>query len=122
MEENFVGEELLCPIKSFMDVAGGKWKASILCILSDNKPHRYGRIKKKLGTITNAMLAQSLQQLEDDGLIERIQYNEIPPRVEYSLNEKGESIIPVLVDMARWSNENMMQEGRKFGCKECRGK
>lgn len=119
MDENFVGEGLLCPIKYFMDVAGGKWKASILCILSDKEPHRYGRIKKKLGTITNAMLAQSLQQLEDDGLIDRIQYNEIPPRVEYSLNERGESIIPVLINMARWSNENLMNKGKKSSCSEC---
>ena len=52
------------------------------------------------------MLSQSLQQLEADGLISRIQYNEIPPRVEYILTEKGKSIIPIIVSMAKWSMEN----------------
>lgn len=103
---NFRGQELLCPVKNFMSVAGGKWKVSILCVLADNEYHRYGNIKRRLISITNAMLSQSLQQLEADGLISRIQYNEIPPRVEYILTEKGKSIIPIIVSMAKWSMEN----------------
>lgn len=122
---NFRGQELLCPVKNFMSVAGGKWKVSILCILADNEHHRYGNIKRRLINITNAMLSQSLQQLEVDGLVSRIQYNEIPPRVEYILTEKGKSIIPVIVSMAKWSVENSVpsqncQTEKKIFCSDCK--
>lgn len=114
------GEELLCPIKYFMDLVGGKWKVSILCVLSDGKPHRYGNIRKRLGNVTNTMLAKSLQELEFKGIINRVQYNEIPPRVEYSLTDKGDSLIPIVVDMAKWTVENNSSDGVKVQCKTCR--
>lgn len=116
----FAGEDLLCPIKYCMGIAGGKWKTSILCILANGKPQRNSTIKRKLGEITNAMLSQSLQQLEKDGMIERIQYNEVPPRVEYMLTEDGKSIIPILLSMARWGSEHMIRNaGERPFCDEC---
>lgn len=119
-KENFRGEELLCPIKYCMDIAGGKWKSSILCILADEKPHRNSNIKRKLGNITNTMLTQSLQQLEDAGMITRTQYNEVPPRVEYSLTEDGKSIIPLLVQMGKWGSIQMEKHSEKRSyCKNC---
>lgn len=115
---DFTGEELLCPIRYFLDVAGGKWKTSILCILATGKPQRYSLIRRKLGNITNTMLAQSLQQLEDEGMVDRMQYNEIPPRVEYRLTEKGMSMVPVLIKMAKWGNDNMPSENQSY-CLSC---
>ena len=119
-KENFREEELLCPIKYCMDIAGGKWKSSILCILADEKPHRNSNIKRKLGNITNTMLTQSLQQLEDAGMITRTQYNEVPPRVEYSLTEDGKSIIPLLVQMGKWGSIQMEKHSEiRSYCKDC---
>ncbi|CAK7022308.1 MAG: hypothetical protein PEPC_00926 [Peptostreptococcus russellii] len=109
-------EELICPVRYFLEVAGGKWKSSILCILSDCECHRYSRIKRKLNGITNTMLAKSLKELEADGMLERIQYNEVPPRVEYKLTEKGEGIMPILEDMAKWGFKNV---GEDAFCGKC---
>lgn len=119
-KEKFVGEELLCPMKYFLEVAGGKWKTSIICILSTGEPHRYSRIRRKLGNITNTMLAKSLQELEDEDIVERIQYNEIPPRVEYLLTDKGKTIVPILLKMAEWSSRSMADKGNTTLCKKCR--
>lgn len=116
---DFNGEELLCPIKHCMNVAGGKWKSSILCILANGKPQRNSRIKRKLGGITNSMLSQSLQQLEEDGMINRIQYNEVPPRVEYQLSDDGKTMIPILLSMAKWGSEHMKKNNKKQFCEEC---
>lgn len=111
---------VLCPIKYCFNIAGGKWKLEILCILAGGKPKRYSKIKRILGNITNAVLSQSLQQLESDGLINRIQYNEVPPRVEYSLTEKGDSFVNILIELAEWGNKHMMDEDNiESYCREC---
>lgn len=112
-KENYPGEDLLCPIKYCMNIAGGKWKASILCILANGENHRYSSIKRKLGNVTNTMLSQSLQQLESANMILRIQYNEIPPRVEYSLTEEGKTIVPILIKMAKWGSDQMEKTEKK---------
>lgn len=103
-------DDLLCPIRYMLDVFGGKWKLPIICMLSGGAPERYSTIKRKLGDITNVMLSQSLKNLEAAGIVHREQYNEVPPRVEYSLTKKGESILPALGQMAAWAAENMRQE------------
>ncbi len=113
--------EMLCPIKYFLEVAGGKWKSSIICILSDGKYHRNAEIKRRLNGITNAMLTQCLRQLKNDDIIERVQYNEIPPRVEYRLTKKGNEIIPILESMAVWGFENLSGDtGKRVYCRTCR--
>ena len=118
-KEHFNGEELLCPIKYCMDIIGGKWKTSILCILADGKAHRTCNIKRKLGNITNTMLAQTLRQLSDANMIQRIQFNEVPPRVEYLLTENGKTVIPLLLSIAKWGNSQLSQEDIILFCKEC---
>ncbi|WP_242825885.1 winged helix-turn-helix transcriptional regulator [Metaclostridioides mangenotii] len=113
-------EELICPIKYALDIVGGKWKLPILCILASGKPTRYSSLKRKLEDITNTMLAQSLKELESDEIILRKQYNEVPPKVEYTITEKGNSIIPILGKFAKWGSINMKEEkacGDK--CKKC---
>jgi len=112
-KEKFVGEELLCPIKYFLEVAGGKWKTSILCILAN------GGTPTKYKIRSNTMLAKSLQELEDEDIVKRIQYNEIPPRVEYLLTDKGKTIVPILLKMAEWSSRSMVDKRNATFCKKC---
>ncbi|MGF6375275.1 DNA-binding HxlR family transcriptional regulator [Clostridiales Family XIII bacterium PM5-7] len=103
-------EELLCPIRYSLDLVGGKWKLPILCMLADGQPTRYSAIKRKLETVTNMMLSQSLKELEASGMVHRKQYNEVPPRVEYRLTEKGQSILPILLQLATWGAENLQKD------------
>lgn len=65
------------------------------------------------------MLAKSLQELEDEDIVERIQYNEIPPRVEYLLTDKGKTIVPILLKMAEWSSRSMVDKSNASFCKKC---
>jgi DNA-binding HxlR family transcriptional regulator len=103
-------QELLCPVRYSLDIVGGKWKLPILCMLASGIPTRYSTIKRKLGDVTNMMLAQSLKELEAMGMVFREQYNEVPPRVEYSLTEKGLSIVPILVQFGEWGIQNMQND------------
>ncbi|VBB06143.1 Hypothetical protein LUCI_1358 [Lucifera butyrica] len=110
MEETTAGENLLCPIRYAIDIVGGKWKLPIICMLAGGLPTRYSSIKRKLTGVTNMMLAQSLKELEAAGLVHREQYNEIPPRVEYTLTEKGKSMIPPLVKLAEWGAAHIRED------------
>lgn len=103
-------EELCCPIRYIMHIFSGKWKLPIVCMLSGSAPLRYSTIKRKLGDITNVMLAQSLKELEAAGIVHREQYNEVPPRVEYQLTEKGTSVLPALGQLAGWAIGAMESE------------
>lgn len=117
--ETAAEDNLLCPIRYAIDVVGGKWKLPIICMLAGGLPTRYSSIKRKLTGITNMMLAQSLKELEAAGMVHREQYNEIPPRVEYTLTDKGKSIIPPLLKLAEWGAD--MQENKTCAtfCNTC---
>jgi DNA-binding HxlR family transcriptional regulator len=103
-------EEPRCPIRYMLEMFNGKWKMPIICMLAGGVPLRYSSIKRKFGDITNVMLAQSLKELEAYGVVHREQYNEVPPRVEYTLTEKGQSVIPALTKVAEWATESMQKE------------
>ena len=79
----------------------------ILCVIDNKEVVRYGDLRRAVFGITNTMLAQSLKELESDGLVSRIQYDEMPVRVEYSLTGKAKSLIPILLEMKRWGEENL---------------
>ena len=89
-------KEILCPIEYGLDIFGGKWKSRIICVLAANGILRYNGIRKELNNITDAVLAAMLKEMIADGMISRKSYNEIPPRVEYTLTDKGESVLPIL--------------------------
>ena len=89
-------KEIMCPLEYGLEIFGGKWKSRIICVLYSHNTLRYNQLKKELTTISDAVLAEMLKELINDGLVERIQYNEIPPRVEYNLSEKGLSVLPIL--------------------------
>ncbi len=112
--------ENICPLKYLSQTFGGKWKMPIICILSDMSPKRYSAIKRSLGDITNMMLAQSLKELEAAGLVSRTQYNEVPPRVEYSLTERGKNALPMLTAAAQWALSEMDNDGLLPNCGKCR--
>ncbi|MBT1174705.1 helix-turn-helix transcriptional regulator [Bifidobacterium sp. LC6] len=79
----------------------GKWKLPVMYVLSERGAARYNEIKRELG-ITNMMLTNTLRDLEEYGLVNRTQYNEVPPRVEYSLTPNGYAIIPALREFEKW--------------------
>lgn len=110
VDETFSEGNQLCPIRYAIDIVGGKWKLPIICSLASGLPTRYSTIKRKLTDVTNMMLAQSLKELEASGMVHREQYNEVPPRVEYTLTDKGKSIIPPLVKLAEWSAGHMQED------------
>ncbi len=103
--ENIAGEG--CGLKRVIDIVGGKWKIMILCVIDNNEVVRYGELNREIHGITNTMLANSLKELEADGLVERKQYDEMPVRVEYNLTDKAKTLIPILLELKRWGEENL---------------
>ena len=106
-EQSFIEEFNNCPITYALNLISGKWQLPILCVLSQNTVLRYNEIKKKIGGITNMMLTESLKDLEGNGLIIRVQYMDVPPRVEYSLTAAGKSLLPALEQLSRWGAVQM---------------
>ena len=92
-----------CPVTPLLIMLQGKWKTQVLYEFCIHDKIRFGELKKDLPGITNTMLTNTLRDLEKDGLIVREQFNEIPPRVEYSLTEKGRALLPVFFELAKWS-------------------
>ena len=78
-----------CGLKKVIDIIGGKWKIMILCVIDREETVRYGELRRSVSGITNTMLAHSLKEMEEDGLVDRRQYEEMPVRVEYSLTDKA---------------------------------
>ncbi len=96
-----------CPIKSILEVIGGKWKLQIICALKSDGLMRYSALSKKIAGITNTMLSSSLKELERDGLIVRIQHNTMPICVEYETTAKVDSLVPILMELGKWYNANI---------------
>ncbi|MCF8010370.1 MAG: helix-turn-helix transcriptional regulator [Clostridiales bacterium] len=104
--ENSAREKYKCPLEYTQKVIGGKWKPIILWYLSTEGVKRYGELKKFLAKISHKMLSQQLKELEKDKLIHREEYHQIPPKVEYSITEKGKTLLPILELMNKWGLEN----------------
>ncbi|RKM60660.1 transcriptional regulator [Butyrivibrio sp. CB08] len=96
-----------CGLKKVIDIVGGKWKIMILCVIDNKEVVRYGELNRAVDGITNTMLANSLKELEADGLVERKQYDEMPVRVEYNLTKKAKSLIPILLELKKWGEVNL---------------
>ena len=96
-----------CGLKKVINIVGGKWKIMILCVIDNSEVIRYGDLKRSVYGITNTMLAQSLKDLEEDGLVKRTQYDEMPVRVEYSLTSKAHTLIPILLELKKWGEMNL---------------
>lgn len=91
-----------CPVTPVLNMLQGKWKNHVLFELCKYNTLRFGELKKELPEITNTMLTSTLRELESYGLITRVQFNEIPPHVEYSLTEKGKDLMPLFYVTYKW--------------------
>lgn len=95
-----------CPVRNVIARFSGKWAILILCILAENDKTRFNQIGRALPDISPKVLTSNLKVLEEDMLIKRELFPEIPPRVEYSLTDKGKSLIPILNSPIGWACEN----------------
>ena len=97
-------EEPDCPIRTTLDVIGGKWKPLILFYLKDG-PKRFSDLKRSITDVTQKMLTDCLRELEKDGIVHREVYPQVPPKVEYSLTAYGKTLKPVLKAMCAWGTK-----------------
>lgn len=89
-----------------LSVVGGKWKMLILYLLAENQTIRFNEMKRQIGAITFKILSSQLKELESDGMVIRKEYPQIPPKVEYSLTQKAETLLPVLEQLCEWGEKN----------------
>lgn len=94
------------PFGYTMSLIGGKWKMLILYLLAENQPVRFNEMKRRIGAITFKTLSSQLKEMEADGLVRRKEYPQIPPKVEYSLTHKAETLLPVLEQLCDWGEKN----------------
>lgn len=103
--------DVKCPIMYAIEIIGQKWKLPILWSLAECETLRYNELKRKVSGVTDTMLIKCLKELEDSKIIIRIQYNTIPPKVEYSLTDRGEALLPTLNELSVWGEEQMKIDG-----------
>ncbi len=106
MTKNISGEAICAVDYSFRRI-GGKYKGRILWYLNSFTVLRFGELRRKLSDITPKMMTQALRELEEDELIQRKVYVEVPPKVEYTLSEKGLSIMPVMEALCNWGHDHI---------------
>ena len=96
-----------CPIRNVLSRVGDKWSMLVLFTLENNNSQRFKELQRNIPDISQKMLTATLKTLEGDGLILREAFPEIPPRVEYSLTQKGQSLLPLINNLISWASENM---------------
>ncbi|MBD5526255.1 MAG: helix-turn-helix transcriptional regulator [Lachnospiraceae bacterium] len=114
-------KDIRCPLEYGLEIFGGKWKSRIICVLAEKGFLRYSSLRKEMANITDAVLASTLKELITNEIVERKQYNEIPPRVEYSLTKKGISVVPILQNICQWSGAYLKEESENAlpQCQKC---
>jgi len=104
-----------CSLTRSMAIIGNKWKPIIVYVLQKRKV-RFGQLDAHIPLITRKVLAEQLKELENDGVIVRESFNEIPPRVEYSLTEKGLELLPILNAIMLWNDKHETDPNRENYC------
>ena len=114
-------KDIRCALEYGLDIFGGKWKSRIICVLAEKKVLRYSTLRKEMANITDAVLSATLKELIANNIVERKQYNEIPPHVEYFLTEKGISVVPILQSICAWSGAYHKEENENtlLQCQKC---
>ncbi len=100
----------VCTMTRTMGVLGGKWKLIIISYLG--QPRRFGQLAQRLSLISRKVLTEQLRELEEDGIVRREVFAEVPPRVEYSLTAHGRALLPILEQLSAWHCES------PAGCRE----
>ena len=95
------------PFEYTLSIISGKWKLKIIYLLTCIGTVRYGELKKNIEGITHKMLSSQLKELEHENIVLRKEYPQVPPKVEYSLTEKGQSLIPLVKSMCEWGMKNI---------------
>ena len=97
----------ICPVRNVVARFGNKWALLVILVLSESEPIRYNELGRKIPDISSRVLSNTLRILEADGLIDRRFYQEVPPRVEYSLTDTGRSLVPIIIKLTEWAQNNM---------------
>ncbi|MBN9379116.1 MAG: helix-turn-helix transcriptional regulator [Chitinophagaceae bacterium] len=95
-----------CNIAYTLGFIEGRWKPTVLWLLLRNEPLRFSQLKKMMPDISERMLTSALKELEKDGILQRITYPEVPPRVEYLVTPQGKSLTPVLEELEKWGAQH----------------
>lgn len=111
--KKIIFDENSCPVTATMKVLGGKWKAILINAIYHTSPARFGELRRSVKGITQSMLTSQLRELEDDGVINRKIYAEIPPRVEYTLTEFGLTLSPIILSMADWGKQYKLKKEKQ---------
>ncbi|WP_313606737.1 winged helix-turn-helix transcriptional regulator [Rhizobium sp.] len=97
----------LCSVEAAVSLIDGKWKCVILWQLLDDKTLRFNELRRRIPGATQRMMTNQLRELERDGLVHREIYPQVPPKVEYSLTGKGQSLAPILLALREWGDEHV---------------
>lgn len=97
----------ICPVRNVIARFGNKWSLLVILVLSENESIRYNELGRKIPDISSRVLSNTLRTLEADGLVIRTFYQEVPPRVEYSLTDTGRSLVPIILELTEWAQKNM---------------
>lgn len=98
---------LFCPVQTALDVIGGKWKIELIWYLLEGK-QRPSQLKKLINGISERMMTQQLRELEEDKIVERIVYPEVPPKVDYQLTAYGHTLKPLLTSLEQWGKTHQI--------------
>ncbi len=122
MYQKKIPDENLCPFEYAMSLFKGKWDIRIICLLAHNDALRYAQFKDLLPEISDTALSTVLKKLSRHQIIHRAVFDELPPRVEYSLSAKGREAVPILQDLCRWSSNSCEIEfsSRLTYCEDCK--
>lgn len=96
-------KDIRCPLEYGLDVFGGRWKSRIICVLAAKDTLRYSELRNELANISDAVLSAEIKELMAADIVSRQSFDEIPPHVEYSLTEKGRSVVPILQSICKWA-------------------
>lgn len=102
-----------CPVVYCMNIIGGKWKPSIIHMIRTDR-NRYSALLKNITEISKQTLTNQLRELETDGIIERIIFPEIPPRVEYNITDYGKTLLPIIDSMYQWGRQHMKTDNKGY--------
>lgn len=101
-----------CPVSATLKIVGGKWKPLILYFISVDV-NRFGQLQRMMPDCSKRMMTNQLRELEDDGIIHREVFAEVPPKVIYTLTEKGESLRPLFSELSKWGIRNVLEPKMK---------